>query len=419
MPSIPLQDIHPNPFRDFELHPIDPVQVEKLKASIEADGFWASVVARPAATGGYELAFGHHRIEAARAAGMAEAPIEIRDLSDWQMVRMLTAENATQRGSTAAAALDAVAAIARVLAYSLLRWEEARFGRNLPNVDISYAECRGRLEAGTGLGHECIRAAAPSLTEYEVRASLHTLKDSGRMARIIAIEAERASVELLTEQEEAERALAEEETRQAAAKDKASRAAAAKRTKQAKRAAAARRKATAATSKAVASAERKPIIYDDRCAQLFKMASHAEAFRKTVTGETFQAYLPLDQQYGFAKAVLAKIREDDPNKKEITASDIRVECWDRIQNAIGVSKQHLRTAPERPYRQEVVDGLNFIRRAFNDYRRGMDRVESALRKGETLTAKQTDDLNRYIDGFAARFAIRDKLSKKLKLVEEQ
>jgi ParB-like chromosome segregation protein Spo0J len=77
------------------------------------------VVARKAADG-YEIAFGHHRIEATRALGLETVPIEVRELSDWQMVRMLASENATQRGSTAAA-LDAVAAIARVLAYNLLR----------------------------------------------------------------------------------------------------------------------------------------------------------------------------------------------------------------------------------------------------------------------------------------------------------
>jgi ParB family transcriptional regulator, chromosome partitioning protein len=112
--QIPLQDLHPNPFRNFELHPIEPAQVERLKASIDADGFWASVVARKAADG-YQIAFGHHRIEAARRLGLDAAPIEVRELSDWQMVRMLASENATQRGSTVAACLDAVAAIAQVL----------------------------------------------------------------------------------------------------------------------------------------------------------------------------------------------------------------------------------------------------------------------------------------------------------------
>jgi ParB-like chromosome segregation protein Spo0J len=47
--QIPLSQIHPNPYRDFDLHPIDPAQVDRLKASMDLDGFWASVVARKVA----------------------------------------------------------------------------------------------------------------------------------------------------------------------------------------------------------------------------------------------------------------------------------------------------------------------------------------------------------------------------------
>ena len=60
---------------------------------------------------------------------MESLPTE--DVSDWQMVRMLASENATQRGSTSAACLDAMAAISRVLAYNLLRWDEVSFTRIL------------------------------------------------------------------------------------------------------------------------------------------------------------------------------------------------------------------------------------------------------------------------------------------------
>ena len=41
-------------------------------------------------------------------------PIEVQDLSDWHMVVMLATENATQRGTTAAASLDSIAAISGI-----------------------------------------------------------------------------------------------------------------------------------------------------------------------------------------------------------------------------------------------------------------------------------------------------------------
>jgi hypothetical protein len=414
-----LSDLHANPFRDFDLHPIDQEQVEKLKASIDADGFWTSVVARRA-TDGYQIAFGHHRIEAARALGMASVPIEVRELSDIQMVRMLASENATQRGSTAAACLDAVAAISRVLAYNLLRWDEATFRRNLQKVEVDYASCRGRLEAGAGIGRDCVRTFAPrdAFSDTQIIAALGTLKDSGRMASIIAEASAKAEAELQAEQQAAEQALADAKEREAKAATEAERKESAKATKTAAREADKRQKSTAAAGKAASSAERKPIIYDARCAQLFKLDSHAEAFRQIVTSDTFQSYLPLDRQYEFAKFILKSIRENNPNKREVTAADIRAECYARIEDGLGMAKMHLRTAPERPYQHGFVDALNFLRRGCNECRRGIELFGIDSRKGESLTVKQRQQLDEYLEVFETALLLRTEFAKaKLKLVE--
>jgi ParB-like chromosome segregation protein Spo0J len=398
--------LHSNPFRDFDLHPIDQVQVERLKASIDADGFWASVVARKAADG-YQIAFGHHRIEAARALGLESVPIEVRDLSDWQMVRMLASENATQRGSTAAACLDAVAAIAQVLAYNLLRWDEAGFCRIPQKSPIDYARCRGRLEAGGGLGRDCIQVFAPdgAFSNTEIEIALGVLKDGGRMASIIAAASARAEAELQAEQEAAEQAWAAAREREAQAASEAERKASAKATKAAAREAGKRQKSIEGARKAASSATRRPIIFDPRCARLFKRGSHLETFRQTVTDETFSSYRPPDQQYEFAKSILAAIRKNNPNKKEITAADIRTECWNRFENDEQRDKSELRTAPERRYQQEMIDGLNFTRHGFIDCRHGAALLARAIHKGETLTAKQHQQLDEYIHGLEAALAI--------------
>jgi ParB-like chromosome segregation protein Spo0J len=395
MPDVALELIKPNPFRDFDLHPIDEAQVERLKASIDSDGFWSSVVARKVA-GSYEIAFGHHRIEAARRLGWTHAPIEVRDLSDWDMVRMLTSENATQRGSTAAAALDAVAALARVLAYNLLRWDEARSGRNLPQWQGDYHRCRGNLEAGHGIGHDCIEACPPrgALTEYQIKAALGHLKDSGRMAAIVAEAQAKAGAELRAEQEAAELALVEAERKEVAARSRAEKQAAAKVTKKARQAVAKSQRSTAAGGAAVtATRHKQPTIYDARCAHLFKRDSHADTFRKIVTGETFLAYLKHDQQFDFAKSVLAALRENAPNK-EITTADIRTECWSRIETGLGMPKGRLRTAPERPYLEEIKEGLNLLRRAEGDFKRGVALLIRGFQLGERLDAKQAERLSR-------------------------
>lgn len=421
MPLIPLQDLHPNPFRDFDLHPIDQPQVERLKASINADGFWASVVARPAAdSNGYQMAFGHHRMEAARQLGLEVAPIEVRDLDDRQMVRMLAAENATQRGTTAAAALDSIQAICKILAYDLLRYDEAGFGKIHQNHDIRYAECRGRLEAGDGIGRGCVQgfAVRDTFSETQIRVHLGVLKDSGRMAGIIAEAQQRVEAELRAEREAADRALAEAEAREAEARTQAEKEAAAKQTRRAQQAVRQQHKAAVGARKAKDAVERQPIIYDPRCTALFKLESHAEVFRQIVTSETFQAYLALDQQFGFAQNMLARIRENNPGRKDITATDIRDHCWSMIEGGVGRFKKHLRFAPERPWKEELIDALNYLRRGAKDARKGCAMFEAAARKGETLTAKQREQLERHLAAFRAAVAIGEQLPKNnLKLVE--
>jgi ParB-like chromosome segregation protein Spo0J len=422
MPNIALELVHDNPFRDFELHPLDEAQVKRLEASINADGFWASVVARKT-TGGYQIAYGHHRIAAAKSLGWTHVPIEVRDLSDWQMINMLASENATQRGSTAAAALDAIAALSKGLTYNLLRWEdEATFLRNMGNIGFSYQECRGRLEAHGQIGRECIMGCPPEgrFTTYQVEAALGTLKDSGRMAAILAEARARIEAELHDEQEAAARELAAALRKEASAKTKREKAAAAQDTRKASKAVAKTNKASAAAGKAVAAVQRKPVVYDARCAQLFKLDSHAETFRKIVTGETFQSYLKLDQQFAFAKQVLAGLHEAMPGK-EITARDIRTECWARIETGLGMTKGKMRTAPERPYLEEIKEGLNLIRRAEGDFKRGVALLLRGFQLGEQLDTKQAERLDKMEQTFAVGWSgmkpHRENVKRHLKLIE--
>jgi ParB-like chromosome segregation protein Spo0J len=423
MPQIALELIRPNPFRDFDLHPIDAEQVEKLKASIEADGFWASVVARRVA-GEYQIAFGHHRIEAARQLGRQEAPIEVRDLSDWQMVRMLASENATQRGSTAAACLDAVAAMSRVLAYSLLRWDEATFAKNLAGVALDFPTCRGMLGAGKGVGRSCIAAFAPkdAFSRIQIEDALGVLKDSGRMAAIVAAAHERAAAELQAEQEAAEHELEAAQRREAAARTKRDRDTAAKETTKAKKNAVAKGKAIVSADKAVTSVQREPIIFDARCTKLFKLDTHARTFRQIVTGDTFKAFLPFNKQYEFAQSVLAALRENMPNK-EVTARDIRAECWSRVESGLNLPKGKLRTAPERPYLEEIKEGLNLLRRAEGDFKRGVALLLRGFQLGERLDAKQAERLGKIESTFAAGWdgmkQYRENVKRHLKLIGEE
>ena len=111
-----LTQLMPNPFRVFAVDPIDMDAVASLAESIEQDGFWGGVVARKNEHGDYEVACGHHRVQAAISAGYQHADIFVANLDDEAMIRIYARENATQRGNGSTAVAGTVASAIRYLA---------------------------------------------------------------------------------------------------------------------------------------------------------------------------------------------------------------------------------------------------------------------------------------------------------------
>jgi hypothetical protein len=89
---VSLSSIEPNPFRDLKTYPYDKRRLEALERSIEHVGLWEGLIGRPAGHG-YQLAFGHHRLEAARSRNLTKVPLIIRDLTDEEMVGFMSREN--------------------------------------------------------------------------------------------------------------------------------------------------------------------------------------------------------------------------------------------------------------------------------------------------------------------------------------
>jgi hypothetical protein len=91
--NVPLNMIDINPHRRLGDYPYIERKVEALMRSYADIGMWpGGVVARK--TGGrYQLAFGHHRKEAARRSGMKAMALTIMDLSDEQMLGYMGREN--------------------------------------------------------------------------------------------------------------------------------------------------------------------------------------------------------------------------------------------------------------------------------------------------------------------------------------
>jgi ParB/RepB/Spo0J family partition protein len=79
-----------NPRKHF-----DPKELAELTASVALDGVWEPVLVRPHASGHgvHELASGHRRFRAAKAAGLTEIPALIRPLDDETFLKLLTIAN--------------------------------------------------------------------------------------------------------------------------------------------------------------------------------------------------------------------------------------------------------------------------------------------------------------------------------------
>jgi len=90
--DIPIEKLTPNPFRLLSTYPWIEKKLQALEQSIATTGLWESVIARKH-NGEYQLAFGHHRIEAARRLGMKKVRIIVKDLTDMEMIQYMGREN--------------------------------------------------------------------------------------------------------------------------------------------------------------------------------------------------------------------------------------------------------------------------------------------------------------------------------------
>lgn len=108
--EIKLSKLDPNPFRDGgggtppatwesveKAYGYDEEKLKELGQSYEANGVWAGIHAR-AAGDRFQLAFGHHRVEAARRLGLASIPVIVAELSDSEMLKFMAAENSEEYG---------------------------------------------------------------------------------------------------------------------------------------------------------------------------------------------------------------------------------------------------------------------------------------------------------------------------------
>jgi len=89
---IETTSIDANPFRALDKYPYVERKIEALKRSIADVGLWEGVIGRRNGNR-IEIAFGHHRVKAARDSNLSRVAVIVRDLTDKQMLQFMGREN--------------------------------------------------------------------------------------------------------------------------------------------------------------------------------------------------------------------------------------------------------------------------------------------------------------------------------------
>jgi hypothetical protein len=128
--KIAVKDLRPNPFRDLTRYPVNPDKVAALVASIKDTEFWDNLLARKDTDGGYELAYGVHRLQALKKAGVEEVDIPVRKLSDTVMAKIMAHENQEEWSHSAIVAQETIRAIVLGFADGRIELPKAASGRD-------------------------------------------------------------------------------------------------------------------------------------------------------------------------------------------------------------------------------------------------------------------------------------------------
>lgn len=336
---IQISKIVPNPFRRFDLYPIDKDEVERLVVSMDEVDFFRPIVRQVGDE--YQLVFGHHRLAAFMRSGIPEINAELVDWTDDEMLAAMARENLVRHEDTAAARLDAVAAYA----YRSSLWMLQR--RNTPEMSgvqntSSDASVRSKI-LNDGPGEDILYQEMNGIGQDEIikrgklQVAIAQLKQSGEMAKIVsrayaAVEAARiareererkaAAEEQLRVKREAERvrnaAIAREaEERNAAEREKLrkERETFEAKDRETREAAAAKKRTEDEAAEEKRRLEREVLrkqqeiaaLFDLRCVALFANSAQGEAFRKTITREGVKNIIKREEQFDIAKDIIERL----------------------------------------------------------------------------------------------------------------
>jgi len=173
-----IDQILPNPHRNFDIYPIGEAQVKVLMDSIADVGMFLGLPARKV-QGGYEIACGHHRLEALKRHGIIHIDLAVNDYSDDDMLKIMIRENSTQRGNeNFGAVLDSVGAV-------LVQCVKDVYVMGMTTDPSGRDEIKMRLINGDGIGWKSIIKKEPSLSAHSVQAALSVFRKTDAYLKLL------------------------------------------------------------------------------------------------------------------------------------------------------------------------------------------------------------------------------------------
>lgn len=167
----PIEQILPNPHRNFDIYPIGEQQVSLLIESINEVGMFLGLPARKTPNG-YEIACGHHRLDALKRTGATHVDLAVSDYSDEEMLKIMIRENSTQRGNeNFGAVLDSVGAV-------LVQCVRDVYYGDKVTGNIQGSTNKQKIENGEGIGWRAVQGRETSLSQAAIRHALSTFRST-------------------------------------------------------------------------------------------------------------------------------------------------------------------------------------------------------------------------------------------------
>jgi hypothetical protein len=133
--NVNISAIEPNPLRRLKDYPYNERKLDALQRSIKEVGLWEGIIARKVGNR-VQIAFGHHRVEAARRAKLDRIPVIVRELTDKQMLQFMGRENLEDYNADFLVMLETWEAAVEFLAAAEKPVEPVEVARLLGWVDL-------------------------------------------------------------------------------------------------------------------------------------------------------------------------------------------------------------------------------------------------------------------------------------------